>query len=151
MVIFTPNERDFYVTNTGIGPGTADITSKEWNLAAITTRVLFGWENDADFDDLFGEFPPDLLEAVRFSMTYQVNGKTVDQYMEEDTPFNFLHACLMDMEKAKVLPVCKYWGSFDDFITVLTARCYTWQPRVIDGVIQYIPQEARECIRIASA
>lgn len=120
---FTPQKREFY-TKEGFGLGYSVITTAEWNLAALTSKMFYAYENNRGIDVLAAEFDPDMLEAVRATLKQEIGGQLVEVYMKEESPFNFLEALQNNPAQMKKLEIAVFWKN--EFLNLVTARCATW-------------------------
>jgi len=122
---FSAKGREFYSAE-GFGLAYQNLSDEEWNLAAITSRLLFPYEDGQLTDLLSAEFEPRMQEAVKSSMHQVVGGETVDWYMQQGSPFRFYEAIDANREDASALEISKFWG--ERFFKVLVmARCLSWR------------------------
>jgi len=122
---FSAKGREFYSAE-GFGLAYQNLSDEEWNLAAITSRLLFPYEDGQLTDLLSAEFEPRMQEAVKMSMQQEVGGKTVEWYMQQISPFSFYDAIDGNIEESNALEISKFWkGRF--FKVLVKARCLAWR------------------------
>jgi len=122
---FSAKGREFYKAE-GFGLAYQNLNDVEWNLAAITSRLLFKYEDGETVDVLAGEFDPAMQEALKESMYQMLGGKTVVWYMQQSSPFRFQEAITENKDSAAALAISKFWGE-KFFGAIVMARCLAWR------------------------
>lgn len=147
---FSANGREFYCYG-GIGIGDASLSSEEWNLASLTSRLLYAYEREMGEADKAAEFDPEMLESLILSMNQELAGETVKWWMQQGSPFRFLEAIYANQEQAEELAIAKYWeGHFTD---VVKARVLSWlatHRRVGNRIMPALTNDQRAHIEVVA-
>jgi hypothetical protein len=121
MIYFSPMEKSKYVSH-GIGIGKMSMTMVEWNLAALSSRCLFSFENRLSAGRLAGDFDSKLLKAIKGSIFQTLGGKRVSFYMGMATPWLFYEA-LEDNDHGHLKINKFHRGGLKGLVR---ARCLVW-------------------------
>ena len=123
MILFSPMKKEEYTSLLGFGLGASNIPSETWNLAALSSRCLFAYENKLQIDRLAADFDKKLLHAIKRSINQTLGNKRVSTYMKMDSPWEFYEA--LKNNKHNHL----YVGSFHKggLPGLVKARCYAWE------------------------
>jgi len=134
MVCFSPMKQEDYtlgihkpkhlanLITLGLGDSEAVSDSLLWNYCAVTSRLLFLWEDKKiKKKNKPLRFPN--LDLAKRDLDKELAGTKVRDYMHM-RPEKFMHA--VNNEEVKHLEVCKFFGSEKSFRAVVTARVCTW-------------------------
>ena len=133
MTLFSPNKKEFYKSH-GYGPGSTEMSFEEWQLASLTSRCLFGYENGLPVNRLAGEFDKKLLTAVKGSIGQLVGGETVMSYMNLDSPSGFYTALACNPHEH--LKIAKFHEG--GLLGVVKARCLAWKGTLTKEEAAYV-------------
>ncbi len=122
---FTAKSRSFYAAE-GFGLAYQNLDSEEWNLAALSSRLFFSYEEGAGIDVLAAEFDENMLSALRKTIDQEVGGKTVRWYMRQPSPFIFFEKLITNPSDADELALSRFWRT-EFFIFLVKARCLAWR------------------------
>jgi hypothetical protein len=106
-----------------LGIGDPDIVDPMlWNYCALTSRLLFLWENPKiKLANKPYKFPD--LEMYKRDMKEYIYGVQI-RHLMADTPSNFNN--MVQEYPVSHLNVCKFYGSEKVYRSVVAARTYVW-------------------------
>lgn len=122
MTLFSPMEKHRYISH-GVGIGAHDLSQEEWNLAALTNRCLFGYENGQSVAKLASNFDPSLIQSVKDTIYQDLGGSMVRTFMRRKSPYDFYHE--LSLHKHDHLKV-DIWHN-GGMRGLVLARCLVWR------------------------
>ncbi|MBV5340277.1 MAG: hypothetical protein J0665_12090 [Deltaproteobacteria bacterium] len=146
---FTARNRIFYAAE-GFGLAYQNLDSEEWNLAALSSRLFFSYEEGAGIDDLAAEFDEKMLTALKETIEQELESKTVRWYMQQPSPFTFLGKLMTNSGDADELALSRFWRT-EFYLFLVKARCLAWRAthRVEKlRIYPHLNKEEVECIKL---
>jgi len=122
---FTAKNRSFYAAE-GFGLAYQNLDSEEWNLAALSSRLFFSYEEGYGIEDLAAEFDENMLIALKETIEQELGGKTVRWYMHQPSPFTFLEKLMENPGDADELALSRFWRT-EFYLFLVKARCLAWR------------------------
>ena len=122
-MIFSPKKKSFY-TSHGLGPGNFTCSFEIWNLLSLSSRPLFGYENNCLSNKLAANFDPNLIKAAEQTLMQKLAGTRCSEYMRMESPWPWYEA-LRNNDHSHLSSASFHKGGLQG---LTRARCMVWNP-----------------------